>query len=137
MNRTSIQFEGVEELRDALRNVIPREAIQILRTVNFNIAAELRDVMKKLVKKRTGKLEHTIYAIRRRSRNYEHISEVRGGREAPYAFMLEFGTSKTRAQPFILPSVEELRPDLERIYREQFGKALERVMRRKAKMPRK
>lgn len=51
--------------------------------------------------------------------------------------MLEFGTSRTRAQPFIVPTTEELRPKQAEIYREQFfaklKKALEREARRKAR----
>lgn len=136
-NRTRIEIEGVEELRHMLRHVLPNEARNILRQVNFGIAKQLAEVMEKRVKKRTGKLAHTIKAVRRRSKDFVHISDVRGGHAAPYGFMLEFGTSRTRAQPFIVPSVEEMRPELREIYREQFGKQIEKLARRKAKAAKK
>ena len=37
------------------------------------------------------------------------------------------------AQPFITPSVEEMTPQIPQIYRDEFGKRLEKLMAKKAK----
>jgi HK97 gp10 family phage protein len=131
----SMQIFGIEDLKKMLKDYAPNEARNILRQTVHGLAGKTRDVLKRRVKKRYRRLQRSIKAVRRRSKNFEHVSEVRGGRTAPYGFMLEYGTSKTRAQPFITPGVEELRPKMAQIYRDEFGKQLERVLKRRAKMP--
>lgn len=135
--QTSMVIEGLDELKEMLTEIAPREANNILRATVHGLAGRVRDVMKEKVKKRTGKLGKSIKAVRRRGKPNAHISEVRVGADAPYGLMLEFGTSKTTAQPFILPTVESLRPSLPQIYREEFGKKLEQALARKAKRARK
>lgn len=129
-----VSIGGLAELRDMLTDVAPKEANNILRSTVHGLAGQVRDRMKQRVKKRSRSLEKSIKAVRRRAKEYEHISDVRGGRGAPYGFMLEFGTVHTPAQPFIVPTVEEMRPNMARHYREEFGKQLERVLARRAKL---
>lgn len=131
---TSMQFVGLEELRETLTEVAPREANNILRNTVHAVAGVVRDRMKVKVVKDTRDLEKSIYTIRRRGKPNFPVSEVRM-RATPHShgLMLEFGTSKTRAQPFIVPTVEELRPDSTRIYREEFGKKLEKSLAKSAR----
>lgn len=54
----------------------------------------------------TGALANSI-TVRGRSGDYYVISDIR------YAPMLEFGTSRMDARPFLFPSLEEARPQFE------------------------
>lgn len=130
---TSMQIDGLEELRETLKDIAPREANNILRATVHGLAGVVRDELKRRVPKDTKALQKSIKAVRRRGKPNFPISEVRLGATAPYGLMVEFGTSDTPAQPFIVPSVEALRPKVPEIYREQFGKKFEAAMVRKAK----
>lgn len=130
---TTMQIEGFEELRETLVSVGPREANNILRAAVHGLAGKVRDELKRRVPVDSGDLKKSIKAIRRKARKNFHISDVRLGATAPYGLMTEFGTSKTPAQPFIVPGVESLRPKVPNIYRETFGKKYEQAMKRKAK----
>lgn len=116
-----------------LQEIAPREVNNILRTTVHGIAIEIRDRLRLAVKRRTGKLERSIKAVRRRGGPNFPVSEVRLGATAPYGLMLEFGTRRTRAQPYIVPTVERARPELPTIYRETFGRKLEQNLERQAK----
>lgn len=134
----TMQVEGLKELRAMLKGIAPKEVNNAMRAATFAMAKEfVLPALQRRVKEDTGDLKKTLLAVRRRGQPGVHVSEVRGGRGAPYMLMLEFGTSRTRAQPFIVPTIEELRPKQAEIYREQFfeklKKALEREARRKAR----
>lgn len=129
----SLRIEGLEDLQETLRNYLPREARNILRNTVHGIAGRVRDELKKNVTKDTRALEKSIKAVRRRGKPDFPVSEVRGGATAPYMLMLEYGTSRTLAQPFIVPTVEQVRPKLAGIYREEFGKKLEQAAKKRAK----
>lgn len=139
MARTTfhVKLLGKDEVERMLKDYAPNDARNIMRNTVQNVAMMARDLMKVKVRKRTSKLAHTIRALRRRGQKDLFVSQVRLGREAPYGFMLEFGTRHTKAQPFIVPTVEELTPKLTDIYREQFGKQLERALARRANKVRK
>ena len=118
----SLELLGADDLQKTLADFAPKEARNILRATVQALAGKVRDELRKNVKQPTGQLRKSIRSVRRRGTENEIVSEVRGGSTAPYMLMLEFGTSKTRAQPFIGPTVEQMRPDLLRFYREEFGK---------------
>lgn len=130
---TSMQIDGLDELRGMLTDVAPREANNILRATVHGLAGRVRDELKRRVPKDTRALEQSLKAVRRRGKPNFPVSEVRGGGGAPYMLMQEFGTSKMKAQPFIVPGVESIRPDVPGIYREEFGKKLEKSLARQAK----
>jgi len=126
--KTSIQIEGMEELRERFVGVAPREVNNILRAAVHGLAGDVRDQLKAHVTVRTHRLQRSIKAVRRRGKPNFPVSEVRGGATAPYMLMLEFGTKRTRAQPFIVPTVEQMRPRLPEVYREEFGRKFERAL---------
>ena len=132
-SQTHVQIDGVESLKEMLLDFAPNEARNILRNTVNGVAAQVRDELKRRVRKRSGDLAASIKVVRRRGKPNFPVSDVRGGATAPYMLMLEFGTSKTKAQPFIVPAVEALRPKMPGIYREQFGKKLEQALGRRAK----
>lgn len=131
-SKTSIVVEGLEELREMFADIAPREANNILRATVHAVAGEVRDEMKRRVKKRTGAVQKGIYALRRRGGPNFPVSEVRI-RGVAHGLMLEFGTSRTKAQPYIVPTVEGMRQKMPETYREQFGKKLEANLARRAK----
>jgi HK97 gp10 family phage protein len=133
----SITVEGVDELKDTLANLAPSTARSILRQTVHGIAGDIRDRLKARVKHRSGDLAKSIKAVRRSGSPDNPVSEVRGGSSAPYMLMLEFGTKRTKAQPFITPTVNEVAPKLTEIYREQFAKKLEKSLARMARKAKK
>lgn len=127
--RTSIQIEGLDELMDKLTVVAPREANNILRNAVHAVAGQVRNRMKQRVKKFSRDLEKSIYAKRRRGLPGFPISDVRlRGTPHSHGLMLENGTSRTKAQPFIAPTVNEIGPQTPQIYREEFGVKLEKAL---------
>lgn len=131
--QTAMQIEGLDELRGILGDVAPREARNITRNAVNRLAGRVRDELKRAVPKDSRALEKSIKVVRRRGKPGFPISDVRGGATAPYMIMTEFGTSRTKAQPFIVPTVESMRGDIPQFYREEVGKALERALAKRAK----
>jgi HK97 gp10 family phage protein len=131
--KTSMELTGMEELGEQFTTNGPREARNIARQAVHGLAVRVRDVLKRRVAKRSKALMKSIKAVRRRGKPDFPVSEVRLGSSAPYGLMLEFGTSDTRAQPYIVPGVEELRMQVPQHYREEFGAKYEKAMARKAK----
>lgn len=131
---TTMQVTGLDDLRETLGAVAPNEANNILRATVHGIAGQVRDAMKGRVKRLSGALAKSIKAVRRGSPAPNvHVSDVRIGATAPYGLMLEFGTSKTPAQPYIVPTVEEMRPTMPAEYREQFFSKYEKALAKRAK----
>ena len=139
MARISGSIEGLEDLRWTFRNLAPKEARNLARVTQFAVAQKVRDVIRRNAPKDTGTLEKAIVAVRRRGTPDQPVSEVivtRGKgqkHDAFYWFWQEFGTVKMPPQPFVIPSVEEVRPDLPVIYREQFGVKYQKLLARRAK----
>lgn len=131
--RPSISYDGREELRETLTNLAPNEARNIMRQATYGLARRVEEVLRSRVKKRRGALADSLFSVRRRGTSDEIVSEVRGGAKAPYMLMLEFGTSRTRAQPFIVPGVESVRPELRDWYREEFAQKLAKTLARRAR----
>lgn len=128
----SVDVDAID-LRKMLSDLAPNEARNILRATVHGVAGQVRDELKRRIPKDSRAGEKSIKAVRRRGEPDHPVSDVRGGDTAPYLLMLEYGTSKTRAQPFITPTVESTRPDLARIYREQFLEKLKESLARRAK----
>lgn len=124
---------GVAELRDMLRNYAPNEARNIIRQTVHGIAAEVAKGVRSRVKQRGKRLLKSIKVVRRRGEPNAPRSDVRAGSTAPYAIMLEYGTSKTKAQPYVGPTVEEFRPRMPEIMKRQFVEKLVKSIARRAK----
>lgn len=131
--RFSLEMEGLAELRETLERILPDEAEKILRQTVHNLGERVGDMLKGAVKKVTHQAERSIKVRKKRGEKHFPVAEVRGGATAPYLIMLEYGTRKTKAQPFITPTVEQVKPDLPRIYREEFAEVLEKTLARKRK----
>jgi HK97 gp10 family phage protein len=129
--KTAIQIDGMESLEEMFGDVAPREARNINRAAVHGLAGLVRDEMKENVTVDTGEVRDGIYALRRRGKPDFPVSEVRI-RKTDHGIMLEFGTKHTDPQPYIVPTVEQMRPRMAEYFREQVGVKLERALARKA-----
>lgn len=132
---TTMQIEGLESLRELFTGEMTRNKVKnLLRGTTFGIARRMRDRAKERVKKDSHDLENSIYAVRRRGSEFVVYSDVRArGTPHAHALMLENGTRKTPAQPYVTPTVQEMRGQVPTIYRNEFGKRLVTAMAKSAK----
>jgi HK97 gp10 family phage protein len=132
-------IEGLEEVVQSLTHLMPNEVRNLSRAAIHGTAGEVAKNMRRRAPKDTGTLRKAIKTKRNRGTPTQISSDVlithgKGQKnDAWYWHFAEFGTSKAPAQPFVNPSVEEIRPKLPDIFRDQVGKKLEALMKRKAK----
>lgn len=135
----SMSIEGLDAVSDVLAKVGPREARNLLRNTIHAVAGDLRDDMRQRAPKDDGTLRKAITAKRERVRGDEVASNItitHGKRErhnAYYWHMVEWGTMKDTAQPYITPAVESLRPQIPGIFTREFAVKYEQLMQRKLK----
>ena len=136
----SIQIDGMEELTNILGNIAVRDARNLNRATIHTIATEIKKESRLRAPRDTGTLRKGIVAVRRRPRNPDRpFSDVNvtGGHgakhDAFYWRFVEYGTVKKSARPFIQPAIQDVRPRVVGIYRQNLGKKLEAMLKRKAK----
>jgi len=130
--RPTVELVGLKELRDTFSKRAPKEAaaaaddtvLEIAKVVESRIFRRMQNFA------RTGRLAHSIFTRRRQQKDGIAQAEVRGGATAPYMLIAEFGTSRTTAQPSIVPSVEETRPELPALMSQLFGQRLEKRLKK-------
>lgn len=143
MARVSMSIEGLDAVSDVLAKVGPREARNLLRNTVHAVAGQLRDDMRQRAPKDEGTLRKAITAKREKMRGNQVASNITitHGKavrhNAFYWHMVEYGTVKDQAQPFITPSVEAMRPQIPGIFTREFGVKYEQMMQRKLKAARK
>ena len=137
MTFKGIAIEGADDLGEMLTGFAPREAENILRgTVQGAASKVARAIRKGAPKGPTKSLKSAkkIKAVRRRPVGNLIFSDIKADpRDAFYWRFVEHGTPHAAAQPFVNPTVESFRPDLPKIYREEFGKRYEKRLARLAK----
>ena len=113
-----IEVEGLEELRKKMREVGPKLAKKGLRAATNAAAQTIKKEAKALAPIDSGKLAKKAIYVKRSRRGSSasresYIVGVRVGRkeseknrDAYYWFMVEFGTMKMAAQPFLRPAFE-------------------------------
>lgn len=133
-------IEGMEEVASTLTDLMPREVRNLSRAAVHGVAIEIRKGMRARAPEDTGTLRKAIQTKKNRMYGNHVSSDVlitKGAgqkHDAWYFHMVEWGTQKGQpAQPFIVPTIEEMRPQIPDIFREQVGKKLEQLMARKAK----
>lgn len=140
-----VNAEAVQKIFDELA---PRHANNLARATNHGVAGVVRDEVRRnaprashVSKKRRalrlekgvdkwGPLKKSIKAKRERAKPGLPRSTIRA---VFYWRYFEDGTVNMPARPFINPVVERLRPQVPRLWAEQFGKKLEAALRRQAK----
>lgn len=112
---TSIRIEGLQELDDILRNELPRRAGR--NALSASLSAGSQVVVKRakqLVPKDTGDLKRNIIKFKVKAADtgfsmaYGVGVRLKGKRDeaAYYWWMVENGTSKTPAQPYLRPAFD-------------------------------
>jgi len=133
---------GVESVQNILNNLAPKHARNLARATIQGIASEIAKDARTNAPRDTGDLRKAIKVKRRRGKPDQPISDVmvEHGRSAKHdAFywrFVEYGTAGPTGQPerpFIRPAAEKMRANFPAVYREQFGKKLEAMLRRDAK----
>ena len=159
MIQVSAKVEGLNELETQLRALGLEVGVKTLRAALMATAAPLRQEMKRLapqsrgeprrrrskrggvVEIRPGFLKSRIRArsaIRRvgRSSRYlggDQVALVRVGAFTPYAGYVEYGTSKTPAQPFVRPAAHAKRGELDTRFKTYLKKRIDKAVERNAK----
>ena len=133
-----IQITGVKELKKMASQVAPKVARNLARSTVHYIAGVARKDMRRRVPEDEGTLKRAIVTKRRKMRNNMAISDVRithGGQakfDAWHRHFVEFGTKQHAAVPYIRPTVEQLAPQIPTLYRDEFGRRLERKLEQEA-----
>lgn len=155
------KIEGLDELEKQLLELGLEVGIKTLRSALMATAAPLRKEMKRLapetptdegprmrrsrsrgvVEIRPGFLKYRIRArsaVRRSGRSSRYLSGnqvalVRVGAFTPYAGFVEYGTSRTRAQPFIRPAAQNKRAELDSRFKTYLKKRIDKAIERNAK----
>lgn len=135
----TIKIEGMAEVKAVLETVAPNVAKNLMRTTVHGIAGQIAKQSKvNAPLGATGKVKKNIKPKRRRGKPDEVVSEVHIQQKADesslfYWRFVEKGTTKTDERPFIRPAVQAVEADLAEIFRNQFGKQLEKALARQAK----
>lgn len=136
-----VKIIGLQDLQVLLQETMPREANNIMRRTTAGIAAEVRADIRQKAPVQTGNLKRSIKSKRDKGRRGVASASVyvdRSGGKSGRGYhwhLVEFGArgGKMPAQPFVVPTVEEWRPQMPKLYRERFGVELEREMQKRAK----
>ena len=161
MISVTTKVEGLDKLEKQLRALGLELGVKTLRSAMMATAAPLRAEMKRLAPEtpadagprvrrsrrggmvtiRPGFLKYRIRArsaIRKVGKSSKHLSGdqialVRVGAFTPYAGYVEYGTSRTRAQPFVRPAAHNKRAELDNRFRDYLKKRIDKAIERNAK----
>ena len=97
------QLDKLKARLDAL----PRDVRDAVKPQLASSSAELAAEMQRLAPKDSGALAASIKVVPGKTEGTFAVEA--GGPTAPYALMVEFGTSKAHAQPFFVPAYRALR----------------------------
>ena len=106
----SVDTDGLTEVLDRMRELDEVLQLQIQGDGLLEAARVVATAARANAPVRTGALQSTIRAVRQtgfvnEQRHKDIEAQVRaGGREAPYAVLVELGTVHTAAQPFLEPA---------------------------------
>lgn len=134
-----MKLEGLDELHVTLKDFAPNEARNLLRATVHGVAGEVRDRLRRRAPKKSGTLSKAFRADRLKSdrdnpQSAVNVTHGKGEKyDAFYWHMVEHGTVNADASPFIGPTVEEMRPDLPGVYRQEFGEKYEKALAKRAK----
>lgn len=131
------KIEGIADVNRTLKEIAPREAQNLMRATVQDIASQLAKSAKVGAPKDGGDLKKAIKAKRERTYPGKAESSVlvntgKGG--AFYWRFLEYGQGPDGVEhAFFLRALEEMRPNMDRVYMESFVKKLEARLARERK----
>lgn len=134
----SVQVLGLEQVKKTLKDVSPAEGRRIARRTVTRVAREVRDQVRQRAPVDSGNLRKSIKSRRAKGSPDRAEAEVwvdkSGGRSGKgyHWHLVEFGTVKMAAQPFLVPTIEEMRPKVPEIYEREWWPQYEKEMKKRA-----
>lgn len=131
--KVDFQITGIADINRTLKEIAPREARNLMRTTVQDIATQLaKSGSANAPDGNTGKLKKGIKAKRERGTKEGVESTVRA---TPFYWRyLEYGQGPDGVEhAFFLKALEEMRPNMDRVYLEAFVRKLEARLARERK----
>jgi hypothetical protein len=142
----SVTVEGMDDLRKMFGQFIPTEARNIMRRTTLEIARIAAVKVRSITPVKTGNLRNSIKADRAKGSKDMIEAKVFADRSGNpksgrgyHSHLVEFGYvhSKTgqfvMGRPFIVPTVESMRPDVPDLFIKHFGPQFEKELQNRAK----
>ncbi len=122
----TVEITGIADLNRVLTTLAPKVGIQLMRTTVYDIAQQVAVSAKEnMPDPRTGTLKAETKARRGRGTRTTVESTVNVGGAAFYWRFLEYGLGPDNVEhAMFLKALQALRPDMDRIYLETFGRKL-------------
>lgn len=121
----SVTITGLADLNAVLNAVAPREAKNLLRATVLDIAKQLAVGARGSMPEDTGDMIAATKAKRDRGTRDSIEASVVVGKDAFYWRFLEYGQGPDGLEyAFFLKALQAMRPDMERVYLEAFGRKL-------------
>lgn len=143
---TFVTIEGLDEIREQLKDIGVREGRNIMKNTVRAIALKIAGMARRNAPKESGTMRKSITIRPRRAPPDAPVFEVWAGSgsgkkyDAFYWRFVEYGTGPGKngeparpARPFIGPAAEAIKPELPSILRKEFGKKWEEALARKRK----
>lgn len=128
----NIKVTNARQVAEILENAAPKAAKNLARSTVHGVAGVVVKDIKATAPDdpatKRGDLKRSVKAKRERVKGSYFSSTVRIG--AFYWWFLEKGTIKLGARNFVRKSAEKTRPDLPKVFREEFGKKLAAMIKR-------
>lgn len=133
MNGVSVEITGIADVNRALNDFAPKDARNLIRATVQDIAGQLAKSAKESAPGDTGQLKAGIKAKRDKPARNTVSSSVRVF-GAYYWRFLEYGDGPDKVEhAFFLKALQEMRPDMDRVYMEAFAKKLAARIKREMK----
>jgi len=137
MNNIKVKIEGLEQVKDRLKGLGPQISSKVLGRAVGSGARIIRNAARARVPVDTGVLRNSIYSARiRELSSPEQVTYFVGSRKGKryqakqadgwYFHMVEFGTVKMPAQPFMRPAFETYKNSAEEEIKKQLLRGVEK-----------
>lgn len=120
----ALRFEGLEEIERRLSAVIDRTTGAAAKEVYLKAGLKLRDKARELAPIKTGALRKSIFAARG-DENKQNVLVGVNYKIAPHAHLIEYGTVRAPAHPFLRPAVSATKDEMRAIIRDGLEKIIE------------
>ena len=142
MDRWGVELEGAEFVRSTLTDLMPKEARNIARRAVVAVARQVRDTARGNAPKDSGTLRKAIRSKRSKGgmdQANAKVSVTKGAtarHDAWYWHIIEFGSKKQAAQPYIQPTLAEWRTKAPRVFGREWWSQFSKEMEKRAKKQR-
>lgn len=140
MTGAFVQIDGLDDIREKLKDVGVREGRNIMRATIRAIATKIKNEAAARAPVDTGYMKKSLKVRARRSPPDSPVFEVWAGSsggikyDAFYWRFIEYGTGGNNPQParsFIRPAADAVSTELKSVLRDEFGKKWEKALKKK------